>query len=173
MVPHNPDELVAVVDEDDKVIGADTRNNVHEKGLLHREIAVMIFNNKGEMLLQKRKDSGRYSFSAGGHFPISENYLQGAIRETMEEIGMEFKENDLKEIAKIRSDVSRDGLRNNVFLEIFEAKKDFKIKDFKIDKSEVDSINFFSIEQIEKMISENTEIFGRGFKKTFDMFYKK
>ncbi len=172
MVPHNPDELVAIVNENDKVIGTDTRDNVHKKGLLHREIGVIVFNNNGEMLLQKRKDNGRYSFSAGGHFSAIENYLQGTIREAREEIGIELKENDLKQIAKLRRDVNRDELRNNVFLEIFETRKDFKIKDFKIDKSEVESINFFSIEQIEKMISETPENFGRGFRKTFDMFYK-
>ncbi len=171
-IPHNPDELVAIVDENDKVVGADTRDNVHKKGLLHREIAVMVFNSKGEMLLQKRKDNGRYSFSAGGHFSASENCLQAAMRETKEEIGIELKESKLKEIAKLRRDVSRDGLRNNVFLRIFEARKDFRIRDFKIDKSEVESIKFFSIEQIEKMISYNPESFGRGFRKMFEMFYK-
>lgn len=172
MVPHNPDELVAVVDENDKVIGADTRDNVHKKGLLHMEIAVLLFNKKNEMLLQKRKDNGRYGFSAAGHFSTSENYLQGATREAKEEIGIKLKESELKEITKLRRDVSWDGLRNNVFLKVFEAKKDLKIKDFKIDKSEVNSIKFFSIEQIEKMISENPENFGRGFRKVFEEFYK-
>ncbi len=172
-IAHNPDELVAIVDENDKVVGADTRDNVHKKGLLHREIAVVIFNSKGEMLLQKRKDNGKYGFSAAGHFPFSESYLQGAIREAKEEIGIGLKKKELKEIAKLRRDVSRDGLRNNVFLEIFEARKDFKINDFKIDKSEVESIKFFSVEQIEKMILKKPESFGRGFKKMFEMFYKK
>ncbi len=173
MIAHNPDELIAVVDESDNIIGQDTRENAHKKGLLHREIAVIVFNKKNELLLQKRKDSGRYSFSAAGHFSVNEDYLEGAIRETREEIGIELKEDDLKETAKLRRDVSRDELRNNVFLELFEVRNDFKMNDFKIDKSEVDSIKFFSIKEIGKMISENPENFGRGFKKIFDMFYKK
>ncbi len=172
MVPHNPDELVAIVDENDKVIGTDTRDTVHKKGLLHREIAVIILNGKNEMLLQKRKDNGRYGFSAAGHFSTIENYLQGAILEAKEEIGIGLKENYLKKIAKLRRDVSWGELRNNVFLEIFEVKKDFKTKDFKIDKLEVESIKLFSIVQIEKMISENPENFGRGFRKVFEQFYK-
>lgn len=172
MVPHNPDELVAIVDENDKVVGTDTRDNVHKKGLLHREIAVIVFNKKNEILLQKRKDNGRYGFSAAGHFPVNENYLQGAIREAKEEIGIEPKKKELKEITKLRRNVSRYGLRNNVFLKVFEVRKDLKIKEFKIDKSEVDSIGFFSIRRIEKMISENPENFGRGFRKVFEQFYK-
>ncbi len=172
MVPHNPNEMIAVVDENDSVIGKDTRDNVHKKGLLHREIAVIVFNKKNEMLLQKRKDNGKYGFSAAGHFSVNESYLQGAIREAKEEIMIELKENDLKEIAKLRRDVSRDELRNNVFLEVFEVRNDFRIKDFKIDKSEVGSIGFFSIKQIEKMISENPEDFTRSFKKVFELYYK-
>lgn len=172
MVPHNPNEMIAVVDENDSVIGKDTRDNVHKKGLLHREIAVIVFNKKNEMLLQKRKDNGRYGFSAAGHFSTIENYLQGATREAKEEIGIKVKESELKEITKLRRDVSWDGLRNNVFLKVFEAKKDLKIDDFNIDIFEVDSVVFFSIEQIEKMISENPENFGRGFRKVFEQFYK-
>ncbi|MFZ3077074.1 MAG: NUDIX domain-containing protein [Candidatus Aenigmatarchaeota archaeon] len=172
MIAHNPDELVAVVDENDSVVGTDTRENVHKKGLLHREIAVIVFNKKNEILLQKRKDNGRYGFSAAGHFSTTENYLQGAIRETKEEIGIGLKKNDLKEIAKLRRDAKWDGLRNNVFLEIFKTRKDFKIKDFKIDKYEVESIKFFSIGQIEKLVSESPENFGRGFRKVFEQFYK-
>ncbi len=173
MIAHNPNELVAVVDENDRTIGTDTRDNVHKKGLLHREIAVIIFNKKNEMFLQKRKDNGKYGFSAAGHFPVNENYLQGAIREAKEEIGIELKENYLKEIAKLRRDVSREGLRNNVFLKIFEVKKDFKIKDFKIDKSEVESINFFNKSKIEKMIFKNSEGFTRSFKKVFEAYFRK
>lgn len=172
MVSHNPDELIAIVDENDKVVGADTRDNVHKQGLLHREIAVIILNKKNEMLLQKRKDNGKYGFSAAGHLPVNENYLQGAIREAKEEIGIEFKEDDLKEIAKLRRDVSRDGLRNNVFLEVFEVRKSLELKEFKIDNQEVNSIGFYNIQQIEKMIAENPECFTRSFKKVFELYYK-
>lgn len=172
MVPHNPNELVAIIDENDNIIGNDTRDNAHEKGLLHREIAVMILNKNNEILMQVRKDDGRYGFSAGGHFPFSESYLQGAIRETKEELGLELDEADLKKISKLRLDFSRGELRNNVFLEIFEVRKDFKINDFKIDRSEVESVRFFSRNQIEKIISENPEGFSRSFKRVFELYYK-
>jgi len=51
MVAHNPNELIAVVDESDNVVGADIRKNVHEKGLLHREASVLILNKNSEILL--------------------------------------------------------------------------------------------------------------------------
>ena len=43
-----------IIDEDDNIIGEDSRENIHRKGLLHREIHVWIYNKKGEILFQKR-----------------------------------------------------------------------------------------------------------------------
>ena len=48
-------ELLDVVDENNNLTGIqENRNIIHEKGLLHREIAVFIQNEKGEFLIQKR-----------------------------------------------------------------------------------------------------------------------
>ena len=45
---------VILVDENDVAIGRMEKMEVHRKALLHRAFSVFIFNNKGEMLLQKR-----------------------------------------------------------------------------------------------------------------------
>jgi len=54
---------VILVNEQDLPQGFMDKMEVHRKGLLHRAISVFIFNNNGEMLLQKRA-SGKYH-SAG------------------------------------------------------------------------------------------------------------
>ena len=45
---------VILVNESDRQIGSMEKMEVHQKGLLHRAFSVFIFNEKGEMLLQKR-----------------------------------------------------------------------------------------------------------------------
>ena len=50
---------VILVDENDQPLGTMEKMEVHEKALLHRAFSVFIFNNKGEMLLQKRA-AGKY-----------------------------------------------------------------------------------------------------------------
>ena len=45
---------VILVDEKDQPIGTMEKMAVHQKALLHRAFSVFIFNDKGEMLLQKR-----------------------------------------------------------------------------------------------------------------------
>lgn len=52
-------EECILVDENDKVVGSDTKKNCHlnsniEKGMLHRAFSVFLFNQEGKLLLQQR-----------------------------------------------------------------------------------------------------------------------
>ncbi len=52
-------EQVILVDEQDNVVGTMDKLEAHLKGVLHRAFSVLIFNSKGELLLQKRA-AGKY-----------------------------------------------------------------------------------------------------------------
>ncbi len=52
--PAEDEEILAVVDERDEVIGEERRDRIHEKALRHRAIHVLIFNSAEEVFLQKR-----------------------------------------------------------------------------------------------------------------------
>ena len=45
---------VILVDEHDVQTGTMEKMEVHQKALLHRAFSIFVFNEKGEMLLQKR-----------------------------------------------------------------------------------------------------------------------
>ena len=47
-------EMLSVVDSDDHVVGTERRDKIHELGLRHRAVHVLIFNNNGDLFLQKR-----------------------------------------------------------------------------------------------------------------------
>ena len=47
-------EKLNIIDENDNIVGEDSRENIHKKGLLHREIWVWIYNDKLEILFQRR-----------------------------------------------------------------------------------------------------------------------
>lgn len=86
------DEFFDVVDEHDKVIGRESRRDVHRQGLKHRAVHVLVFNSRGELYLQKRsqtKDTfpGAWDSSAAGHLCCGEDYDSCAGRELQEEIG--------------------------------------------------------------------------------------
>lgn len=47
-------EFVVLVNEKDEPQGLMEKQEAHQKGLLHRAFSVFLFNEKGEMLLQKK-----------------------------------------------------------------------------------------------------------------------
>lgn len=86
------EEIFDVVDERDEVVGRETRRRVHQLGLLHRAVHVLVFNARGQVFLQKRslsKDTwpGVWDSSASGHVDAGEDYDACAVRELREELG--------------------------------------------------------------------------------------
>jgi len=88
------EEIFDVVNERDEVIGQRPRSEVHRLHLRHRAVHVLVFNQRGNLLLQKRsmrKDCfpGTWDSSASGHLDQGEAYDACAVRELREEIGLE------------------------------------------------------------------------------------
>jgi len=89
----NPaDELVDVVDEDDRVVGMVTRGEMRRRHLLHRCTYVLLRNEAGDILVHRRTDTkdvfpGAYDMFAGGVCATGESYDECARREVAEELG--------------------------------------------------------------------------------------
>ena len=84
---------VVTVDEEDRVIGHLDKMEAHRKGVLHRAISALVFNSKGEWLLQQRAkhkyhSSLLWSNTTCTHPLIGESYLDAANRRLNEEMGM-------------------------------------------------------------------------------------
>lgn len=113
----DPQELLPVVDAQDRVIGTMTRQEIHAKGLLHRAAHVLLFDPAGRLYLQKRsaaKDTypGKWTSSASGHVDPGESYAQCAARELAEELGLEA---ELRPLGRLPAGPRTE----NEFVEIF------------------------------------------------------
>lgn len=89
----SPDEIFDVVDGNDRVTGQATRAEVHRKKLFHRAVHILVFDGRGNVVLQKRslaKDTcpGLFSTSCAGHVDSGESYDAAAVRELGEELGV-------------------------------------------------------------------------------------
>jgi isopentenyl-diphosphate delta-isomerase type 1 len=96
-------EILEVVDERDTVVGSATRRAIHEKGLLHRAVHIFVFNSAGDLYVQRRapnKDRfpNRLASSASGHVDPGETYLESAVRELEEELGIRA---ELEEVLRL------------------------------------------------------------------------
>lgn len=87
------EELVAIVDEQNQVIGAAPRRVMRAERLLHRSTYILVFNSNRDLYVQKRtliKDiyPGFWDPAAGGVVAAGESYEEGARRELAEEMGI-------------------------------------------------------------------------------------
>lgn len=93
-------EILNIVNENDEIIGEETRENIHKNGLLHREIHVYFVTLNKEIFFQHRaKDKDTYpdllDATVGGHVEIGDSYEKTAIKETHEETGISIDVSDL------------------------------------------------------------------------------
>jgi isopentenyldiphosphate isomerase len=106
-----PDELLDLVDEADRVIGTIRRGDIMaqyqrgEPGFV-RAANAFIVNSKGQLWVPTRSPHKHTApngldYSAGEHVASGETYLQAAIRGFREEAGMEVREQDLEYVGKI------------------------------------------------------------------------
>jgi isopentenyldiphosphate isomerase len=87
------EEIVAIVDENNHLIGSVPRSEMRAKGLPHRAAYILVFNSIGRLYVQKRTLSkdiypGYYDVAVGGVVAAGESYEESARRELEEEMGI-------------------------------------------------------------------------------------
>ncbi len=141
-------EFLDIVDKDDNVIGKAAKDDIYKKMLCHRIAHVLIFDDKGKMILQKRSDKvsfcpDHWSTAVGGHVQTGETYQEAALREYQEELGVK---SDLEFIGKDFYDVPNVPKK---FLATFKTQFNGV---FNPDPEAVSAVEAFDIEGIRKMI---------------------
>ncbi|MDG2397616.1 MAG: isopentenyl-diphosphate Delta-isomerase [Flavobacteriaceae bacterium] len=94
------EENVVLVDKNDKFIGLMPKMEAHQKGLLHRAFSVFIFNDKNEIMLQKRAlnkyhSPGLWTNTCCSHPRNNESIISAGLRRLNDEMGFQT---DLKEL---------------------------------------------------------------------------
>ena len=155
-------EFLDIVDEKGELTGViKERTKVHADGDLHRTSHVWIVrdNAKGgwDVLLQKRsqnKDSfpGCYDISSAGHIPAGDGYIESALRELKEELGLEVKAEELEErwIRRLSSTNVFHGKKfiDNQVTRVYRLKRnDIDITKLHIQKEEIESVMWMDYEE--------------------------
>ncbi|WP_411106355.1 NUDIX hydrolase [Streptomyces sp. cmx-4-9] len=87
------DEVLDVVDRDDRVTGQARRGGVYARGLLHRCVFVQARDARGRIFVHRRTASklvfpAYYDMFVGGVAGAGEDYASAALREAEEELGV-------------------------------------------------------------------------------------
>lgn len=159
-------EVLDVVDKFDRVIGKSTRSEIHQLGLLHRSVHLLVFDDSGRLLLQKRsmnKDEapGRWCSSVAGHLDSGESYDDCVVREAEEEIGLKLHVAPEK-MFKVEASYKTQ----NEFTWAYRVTANGP---FSYDTSEVSELRWFPVNELEQKIQESVFDFSSSFQVIFHL----
>jgi isopentenyl-diphosphate delta-isomerase len=158
------EERVVLVDKDDNEIGTEEKLKAHLERKLHRAISILIFNVKGEMLLQQRS-SVKYhcpliwSNACCTHPRQSELVIDAAHRRLREEMGFDC---DLEEVESFiyEADLG-DGLFEYEYDHLIIGSYD---GDLNINSDEVESFKWVLLDDLIQEVENYPDKFTEWFK---------
>lgn len=163
-------ELITVVDKNDRVLRCLPSKLIHAQELRHREIVVYLTNAAGQILVQKR-DGGYLDHSVAGHVRKGETYLQAALREIKEEVGLNLKPRDLKRLGKFyhRTLSPQKKYYNDRFFTLYVVWHPIELRDVRINQREMDGLVLRSINQVKTTMKRTPQKCKGGFLVSFPL----
>ena len=160
------EEWFPLVNEMGETIGKATRKECHSGSKqLHPVIHLHIFNDAGELYLQKRsmtKDiqPGKWDTAVGGHIDYGETVEEALRREVREEVGI---------TAFTPQFITRYVFESAIEKELVNTFRTIYNGEIKPDTEELDGGRFWSLKEIKSKLGENmfTPNFEQEFKRLF------
>ncbi|SNR38206.1 isopentenyl-diphosphate Delta-isomerase [Lutibacter flavus] len=165
------EEQVILVNEKDEQIGLMPKMEAHEKAVLHRAFSVFVFNNKNQLMLQQRAADKYHSpllwtNTCCSHQRNGETNIEAGKRRLQEEMGFVCElEEKTSFIYKAPFD---NGLTEHELDHIMVGYYNGKPK---INREEVESYKFMTVEEVKEDIDLKPEIYTEWFKIIFEKFY--
>lgn len=157
-------QRIILVDEHDNAIGTMDKMEAHRKGVLHRAFSVLLFNSKGDVLLQKRSKNkyhsgGLWTNTCCSH-PLPHESIKDATRRRLkQEMGIDLQpEFAFKFIYKTNLD--KDLIEHecdHVFIGIFDGIP-------VINKNEVEEWKFMNLHSVRTDMKQFPEAYTAWFK---------
>ena len=166
------EEKVILVNENDEQIGLMSKLEAHQKAVLHRAFSVFIFNDNNELLLQQRASNKYHSPSLWtntccSHQREGESNIEAGKRRLKEEMG--FETGLQESISFIYKAPFDNGLTEHEYDYVLLGEYNGEPV---INKAEVASWKWMSLNDVKADITLQPEIYTEWFKIIFDKYYK-
>ena len=154
-------ELVSVADENGRIVGSAFRDEIKGKGLIACIAATIVFNTKGNIILQKiarTKDGDplKWAYSSGGHVSAGEDYETAAVRELKEELGIDGKiDSFIGQTSTVRKQTGKTGSFHFVYKVIHDGP-------YFPDPAEAEEIREFTPEELSSLMRGHPERFKKS-----------
>ncbi len=159
------EEKVVLVNENNEVLGLMPKMEAHEKGLLHRAISILLYNSKGEMLIQQRAKTKYHwpliwSNAVCSHPRENEDFQDAAQRRLKEELNITCS---LKEVYRFiyKAKDEQTGLIEHEYDVVYEGQFDGEIP---FNPNEIESIRWIALDSLSQDIEDQSELYSFWFK---------
>lgn len=138
----------------------DNNRNILQEKLLRSEkknvapgrkfmiVLVFIENDDGKYLIQKTSIQKNSEFAVtGGHVVYGDNGIKTVIKEAEEELGLKLTEEEIEFVDYVEKEI--------IFCEIYYAHKNIDINSLKLQLEEVESVDWYTGEEINNLINNN------------------
>jgi len=157
------DELLDIVTKQGKPTGKTAlKSEAHAKGLYHNTIHVWLYTAKGEILLQQRSHKKiifplLWDVSVAGHIDAGETFIEAALRETEEEIGLKLDGNNLKHIGVFLHETSYNNgkIQDNEFHQVYISELKIPLNQLTIQEAEVEAVKLVSFQKFEELLKNS------------------
>lgn len=157
-----PDELFDVIDENDHVLQQETRSVVHQLGLWHRGVHVLLFTREGKLLVQQRSKDRLHSplaldCSVSEHVKAGEDYFEAALRGLSEEMGIHGI--DIQPLIKFKMNY---GPNDNEISTIFQG--EVNPAQVRFDPVEIERVDYYSLNELQELLMNKPARFSYWFR---------
>ncbi len=159
-------EELVLVDSQNTVLGTAPKDLCHDgEGILHRAFSLFVFNNKMELLLQKRALEkrlwpGYWSNSCCSHPGLNESMISAATRRLDQELGI--KGSQISELYRFEYRASYLDLGSeNELCSVLICRSD---DDLAINRAEISAVRWVNMPRLEEEIENHPERFTYWFK---------
>jgi isopentenyl-diphosphate delta-isomerase type 1 len=153
-----PDELFDIIDENDQVIGQKMRSTVHQHGLWHRGVHVLLFTQDERLLVQQRSKNKSqsplaYDCSVSEHVITGEGYFDAAIRGLSEELSLTNIE--ITPLVKFKMNYGPNDNEISMIYKGYVAPEQVRF-----DPTEIERVDYFTLSELQMRMNDETTKFS-------------
>lgn len=155
------DEYIDIVTQEGEPTGKIAlKSEAHKNGWYHNTIHLWLYTVKGEILLQQRSHKKKihpllWDVSAAGHIDAGESFLDAAIRETEEELGVTLQPEDLQKIGTFLHETDYGEIQDNEFHQVYIAELKIELNKLIPQPEEVEALKLVNFNEFETLIEQS------------------
>lgn len=159
---------IPIVDKNDNVICYKDRSEIDYKNDIFRTASLWITNNKNEVLLAQRKfdkkvDPGKWGEAVGGTVENDDSYLDTAIRESYEELGISDIKFSLGPKQFLETPIY------SCYIQWYKACIDMDVSEFVVQQEEVEQVAWVPVNKFEHDLKANPDKYVTGLTKCIEL----